>query len=106
VRRGVKELLSEYGTVALVVYFAIFFAVLLGFWAAVQFGWRPASATGSVGALTAAYVATKLTQPVRIAATVALTPLVARAYERLTGRRARRSPQPAAEPARGPADVG
>jgi hypothetical protein len=36
-----------------------------------------------VGSFTAAYIATKLTQPLRIAATLALTPLVARAYERL-----------------------
>ena len=85
-RKTVKQILSEYGAVALVVYFAIFFAVLLGFWAAIRFGWRPSTATGQAGALTAAYIATKLTQPVRIAATVALTPLAARLYERVTGR--------------------
>jgi hypothetical protein len=89
VRKTVKHILAEYGTVALVVYFAIFFAVLFGFWAAVRFGWRPGSVTGNVGAFTAAYLATKVTQPVRIAATVALTPLAARLYERVTGRRAR-----------------
>jgi hypothetical protein len=87
VRRTARELLAEYGTVAVVVYFTIFFAVLLGFWAGIQFGWRPASAAGSVGALGAAYLATKLTQPLRILATVALTPLVARLHGRL--RRAR-----------------
>jgi hypothetical protein len=86
VRKTVKQLLSEYGPVAVAVYFAIFFAVLAGFWAAVRFGWRPASAAGNVGAFGAAYIATKLTQPLRIVATIALTPLVARVYERVRGR--------------------
>lgn len=84
VRKTVQHLLTEYGTVAVVVYFAIFFAVLFGFWAAIRFGWRASSTAASVGTWTAAYVATKLTQPIRIAATVALTPAVAKAYERLT----------------------
>ena len=84
VRKTVQNLLAEYGSVAVVVYFAIFFAVLFGFWAAIRFGWRTEGAAASVGTLTAAYIATKLTQPLRIAATLALTPLVAKAYERIT----------------------
>jgi hypothetical protein len=87
VKKTAQKLLAEYGTVAVVVYFTIFFAVLFGFWAAIRFGWRPSSAMGSAGAWTAAYIATKLTQPIRIAATVALTPLVAKGYERLRGPR-------------------
>lgn len=83
-RKTVKNILAEYGAVALVVYFAIFFAVLFGFWAGIRFGWRPESATGNAGAITAAYIATKLTQPLRIAATLALTPFIAKAYERIT----------------------
>ena len=85
-RKTFKHLLTEYGAVAVVVYFAIFFAVLGGFWVAIRTGWRPESAAGTVGAFTAAYIATKLTQPLRIAATLLLTPLVAKAYERLRGR--------------------
>lgn len=86
-RRTFKEILAEYGTVALVVYLAIFVAVLAGSWAAIQFGWRPSSASGNVGAFTAAYIATKLTQPLRIAATLALTPFAAKLYERITGKK-------------------
>lgn len=82
-RQTAKQLLAEYGAVALVVYFVIFFAMLFGFWAGIRFGWKPQSASGSVGAFTAAYIATKLTQPLRIAATLALTPLIAKAYERI-----------------------
>ena len=91
-RQTIKHILAEYGTVALVVYFAIFFAVLFGFWAAIRFGWRTDSSAGSVGTFAAAYLATKLTQPLRIAATLALTPFVAKAYERFGGRRAARTP--------------
>ncbi len=76
VRKTVQHLLAEYGSVALVVYFAIFFGVLFAFWAAFRFGWSPESVGGQVGTLTAAYLATKVTQPLRIAATIAVTPIV------------------------------
>lgn len=87
-KKTVQNLLTEYGTVAVVVYFTIFFAVLAGFWLGIRLGWRPTSAAGSAGTLAAAYVATKLTQPIRIAATVVITPIVAKLYERIRGRRA------------------
>jgi len=83
VRRTLKQIAAEYGAVAVVVYLAIFAAVLLGSWAAIHFGWRPESAAGRGGTFAAAYIATKLTQPLRMAATLALTPLVAKAYERI-----------------------
>jgi hypothetical protein len=88
VKKTVQNLLAEYGTVAVIVYFVIFFGVLGGFYLAIRFGWRPSSAAGSVGTLAAAYIATKLTQPIRIAATVVVTPFVAKLYERMRGRRA------------------
>lgn len=84
-RKTLKNILAEYGTIAAVVYFAIFFAVLGAFWIAIRFGWRPGSAAGSVGTFAAAYIATKLTQPLRIAATLVLTPAIARVYERVRG---------------------
>jgi hypothetical protein len=86
VRKTAQNLLAEYGTVAVIVYFTIFFATLGGFWLAIRFGWRPSSVAGSAGTLVAAYIATKLTQPIRIAATVVATPLIAKLYERLRGR--------------------
>jgi hypothetical protein len=88
VKKTVQNLLAEYGTVALIVYFAIFFAVLGGFWLGIRFGWRPTSVAGSAGTLAAAYIATKLTQPIRIAATVVITPIAAKIYERMRGRTA------------------
>jgi len=86
VKKTVQKLLAEYGTVAVVVYFVIFFAVLGGFWLAIRLGWQPTSAAGSVGTFAAAYIATKLTQPLRIAATVVVTPFIAKLYERVRGR--------------------
>jgi hypothetical protein len=86
VRKTIQNMLVEYGAVAVVVYFVIFFLVIFGFWAAIRFGWQPSSAAGSVGVWTAAYIATKLTQPLRVIATLAITPLVAKLYERVTGR--------------------
>ena len=86
-KKTVQHLLAEYGTVALIVYFVIFFAVLGGFWLAIRFGWQPSSAAGSVGSFAAAYIATKLTQPLRIGATLVITPFIAKLYERIRGRR-------------------
>lgn len=85
-RKTVKHILVEYGAIAVVVYFAIFFTVWFGFWAAIRFGWQPTTTAGTAGTWVAAYLATKVTQPLRIAATLVLTPLIAKVYERVTGR--------------------
>lgn len=78
-----QRILGEYGRIAVVTYFAIFFTVLFAAWAGIHFGWRPESVAGNVGTFTAAYIATKVTQPVRIGLTLVLTPLLARVYRRL-----------------------
>ena len=85
-RKTVQKIFVEYGAIAVVVYFAIFFLVIFAFWAAIRFGWQPSSVAGTVGIWTAAYIATKITQPLRIIATLAVTPLVAKIYERITSR--------------------
>jgi hypothetical protein len=71
-----NDLFIEYGRVAVWAYFGIFAVVLFGFAAAIKFGLHSVSGAGNVGLWGAAYVATKLTQPLRIAATLALTPLL------------------------------
>lgn len=81
-----RDLVLEYGVIAIVVHYVIFALVIVGFWAAIRAGWEPMTAAASVGTWTAAYVATKVTQPLRIVATLALTPFVAKIYERVTGR--------------------
>lgn len=82
-----RELILEYGIIALIVHYVIFAIVIAGFWFAIRSGWRPTSTAGAAGSWGAAYIAAKITQPLRIIATLAITPFVARAYERVTGRR-------------------
>ena len=82
-----KALLAEYGNIALGTYIVIWLATLAGFAIAISLGFQVESATGGVGLLGASWVATKLTQPLRIAGTLAATPLVAAALRKL-----RRSP--------------
>jgi hypothetical protein len=81
----------EYGAVAVVVYLTLFTLTWAGFYAAIRFGWEPSSTAANVGIWTASYLATKVTQPLRIAATVISTPFIAKWYERavapLVGRR-------------------
>ena len=87
VKKTVQQLLAEYGKVAVFVYFTIFFAVLAGFWLAIRLGFQPSSTAGTAGSLAAAYIATKVTQPVRIAATLVATPVVAKIWEKVRGRK-------------------
>lgn len=77
-----KHLLAEYGPVAVWIYLTLFFGVLVGIYLAIKAGWAPQGVAGNAGAWTAAYLATKLTQPLRIGATLVLTPLVGRLWRR------------------------
>lgn len=80
-----KDLLAEYGSIALTIYLAMFALVFAGFAIAIAAGFGSDSATGIAGTAAAAWVATKLTQPFRIAGTLALTPLVAALIHRYRG---------------------
>jgi ABC-type siderophore export system fused ATPase/permease subunit len=82
VHKRLKQLAVEYGAVFIVIYLTIFTVVWVGFWAAIKFGWSSDSTAANVGVWTAAYLATKLTQPLRIIASAAVTPPVARLYDR------------------------
>jgi hypothetical protein len=81
-----NKLLAEWGSLVLWVYFGIFFVVLVGFALAIKFGFGVEGAAGAVGTWGAAYLATKLTQPVRIAATLVLTPALAALLKRFRKR--------------------
>jgi hypothetical protein len=82
-RRTLKKIFAEYGPIAVAVYLTVFFLVLFGAWGAINAGWQPSGMGANVGAFTAAYLVTKVTYPFRIAATLAMTPVVARASGRL-----------------------
>ena len=97
-RKKLNDLIVEYGVIAVAVYLTSTALVYLGFWLALQFGWRPSGATGNIAFWGTAYIAAKVTQPFRIAGTLLVTPLIARIYERVTGKRLRRNaPAPASE---------
>jgi hypothetical protein len=81
-----KHLIVEYGSLAIWIYFAIFLLVLVGFAIAIESGVKVEGAAGTAGVWGAAWVSTKLTQPVRILATLALTPFVMRVVRRIKGR--------------------
>ena len=95
VLKTLKRLLVEYGIVALLVYITIFLLVWLSFWAAIRLGWEPTTVVENAGIWFVAYLATKVTLPLRMIATLALTPLIAELYERITRR-------PAVADAKGP----
>lgn len=77
-----KQLLAEYGPIAVTIYLVLFFVVLVGTYLGIYAGWTPRGVAGNAGAWTAAYIVTKLTQPLRIGATLLLTPIVARVWRR------------------------
>jgi hypothetical protein len=97
-----RTLFVEYGVIAIAVHYVIFALVIVGFWAAIRAGWQPTGTAGNVGTWTAAYVATKVTQPLRIIATLAVTPFIAKIYERVTGRSGRAGPPLSPAESRGP----
>jgi hypothetical protein len=73
-----KQVQKEYGKIAIGTYLVIFVAVLGGFAVAIKMGYAVEGASGTTGVLFGAWLATKLTQPFRVAATIGLTPFVAR----------------------------
>ena len=93
-RKTFQKLMAEYGVIAFIVYLTIFFGTWFGAWAAIQrgvnlaalaarFGLSSNGFVANLGAGTAAYIFTKLLQPVRIGLTLILTPLLARVYEKM-----------------------
>lgn len=82
-RDKLKALLEEYGRVAIWTYLVIWISVLAGFALAIAAGFRSESTEGGAGVLLGAWLATKLTQPLRIAATLALTPVVSAVLRKL-----------------------
>jgi hypothetical protein len=91
-----KALVAEWGALLAVVWFALFAMVLVGFALAIQLGFETESTAGTLGTWGAAYVATQLTKPLRLAATVLITPALGAFLRRF---RRRDAPKAPAEPA-------
>jgi len=73
-----KNLILEYGPLALVVNYVIFGLVIVGFYAAIQLGFQAESTGEKAGSWAAAYAASQVVKPLRLAAVFMLTPLIAR----------------------------
>jgi hypothetical protein len=80
-KRTLKERLAahmaEYGKIAIYTYIALSLATIAGFAIAIGVGVAPSSASGVFGVIGAGWLAAKATMPLRILATLGLTPLVA-----------------------------
>ena len=75
-REKLQKLMAEYGRVAVAIYLMTFVVTMAGFSIAITKGFEVESASSTAGTLGAAWIATKLTQPIRIGVTLVLTPLV------------------------------
>ena len=73
----IQDLIEEYGKVALVIYLLLWGAVVAVTMGAILLGLTGEKVEGLWAMLVASWVMAKITQIPRIAATVALTPLVA-----------------------------
>jgi hypothetical protein len=82
-----QKVLAEYGKVALYTYLALSLLAITGFSIAIGLGVAPSSATGTFGVIVAGWAAAKATMPLRILATLALTPLIATLVRRITKRK-------------------
>lgn len=80
VKKKLTALIDTYGPIALGLYFVIFLGAWAGFIGAISLGYQADGAASGAGVVGAAYVATKLTQPLRIGLTLVLTPFAARAW--------------------------
>ena len=72
-----KKLVEEYGKVALYTYLTLSLSAIAGFSIAIALGMDADSTGGVLGAIGAGWVAAKATMPLRILATLGLTPLIA-----------------------------
>jgi hypothetical protein len=89
IRQRLERLFADYGPVAVVTYFVIFFGTWGGFAAALSFGIQMEGVAAGAGTIGAAWLATKVTQPLRIGATIVATPFAARLWHRLRPRPSR-----------------
>jgi hypothetical protein len=85
-KRSLKERLqahfAEYGRVAIWTYLVLSILTITGFSIAIGIGYAPSSTSGVFGVIGAGWVASKATTPLRILATLGLTPLIAALVKR------------------------
>jgi hypothetical protein len=75
-RQRLRRFFLEFGALGLAVHYVVYGLVMLGFALSIGSSRTLRESSGTLGIWAAAYVAAKLTMPVRALATVALTPLL------------------------------
>ena len=75
-KEKLQKLMAEYGRIAIAVYLSTFVVTMAGFSIAITQGFEVDGPSSTAGTLGAAWIATKLTQPIRIGVTLALTPVI------------------------------
>ena len=75
-KEKLQKLMAEYGLIALAVYLTTFVVTMTGFSIAIMQGFEVEGHSSAAGVLGAAWIATKVTQPIRIGVTLALTPVI------------------------------
>ena len=81
-KERLKAHMEEYGKIALYTYLALSLTAIIGFSIAIGIGVSPSDATGVLGVIGAGWLAAKATMPLRILATLGLTPLIAALLKR------------------------
>lgn len=94
-RQRLEAMIEQYGRIAIAVYLVLSITAIVGFSIAIGVGLEPSSATGVLGVIGAGWAAAKLTMPIRILITLAVTPGIAV----LVNRRQRATAPVVAEPA-------
>ena len=76
-KQRLQVLMADFGKIAIYTYLVLSLATIAAFSVALGFGMAPTSASGVGGVIFAGWIAAKATMPLRILATLGLTPLVA-----------------------------
>jgi hypothetical protein len=76
-KERLKKQFTEYPRIAIITYLTLSILSIVGFSIAIGIGAEPSTATGTLGVIGAGWVAAKALMPLRILATLALTPLIA-----------------------------
>ncbi len=76
-KERLQVLMADYGKIAIYTYLVLSLSTIAGFSIAFGFGMAPSSASGVGGVIFAGWFAAKATMPLRILATLGLTPLIA-----------------------------
>jgi hypothetical protein len=76
-KERLKKQFTEYPRIAIITYLTLSILSIVAFSIAIGMGAQPSTATGTLGVIGAGWVAAKALMPLRILATLALTPMIA-----------------------------